>query len=212
MFAVLFLSTLNIRGYSPYTRLIFLPGVSAIRAVTRIVLVLLFPAALAVACGIAQLQRWLADKRGAVPAALVAVALVVLVVVEQTMDAASASRWTKPQCQQRVAALVEEVLQRDPTARLFVDVRANGRKNSGEEISQQLTAMAAAQRLGIPTLNGYSGWSPQGWAAFRHWEEVDSWKAAIIDRVGEDKLRQRVPGYAQNGFEGLVVIGDLGTE
>lgn len=209
-FAVLVLFTLNIRWHSAYTRLIYLPGVSAIRVVTRIVLVLLFPAALAIACGIARLQQWTLRKCGAVPGVLVAVAVVVLVMVEQMTDAASATHWTKQQCQERVAALAAEVLQRNPQPRLFVDVRANGRENVGEEYSAQLTAMAAAQRLGIPTLNGYSGWTPHDWTAFRRWEEYESWKTAIVDRVGEDKLQQRVPGYAQNGFEGLVVIGDLG--
>lgn len=208
-FVALLLFTLNVRGFSPYLHLIFLPGVSAIRAVTRIVLVLLFPAALAIACGITQLQQGIARKRGIVPALIVAVLLVVLVVVEQTMDAASASRWTKQQCQQRVAALVAEVLQHDPAARLFVDVRANGQGSSWEEDRQHLTAMAAAQVLGIPTLNGYSGWSPRGWSAFQRWEDYAAWKAAVVDRVSEAKLRKRVPGYAQNGFEGLVVIGDL---
>lgn len=209
-FAVLFLFTLNFQGVCPYARLIFLPGVSAIRGVTRIVLILLFPAALAVAYGIACLQQWIARKCGHGPGILVALALVVLVVVDQTMDAASASRWTKQQCQERVAALVAEVLQRDPAPRLFVDVRASERENSWLETRQQLTAMAAAQSLGIPTLNGYSGWSPQGWTPFRRWEHYHWWKAAIVDRVGADNLRKRVPGYAQNGFEGLVVVGDLG--
>jgi hypothetical protein len=209
-FVVLFLFTLNVRGYCLYSRLIFLPGVSAIRAVTRIVLVLMFPAALVVACGIAVLQQWIVRKRTAVQSAVVAVALVALVVVDQAVDAGFAGRWTKQQCQARVAALVAEVLQRDPAARLFVDVRFNGKGNSWEEIRQQITAMSAAQRLGIPTLNGYSGWSPQGWIAFRRWEHYRWWKAAIVDRVGEDKLRKRVPGYADIGFGGLVLVGDLG--
>lgn len=207
--AVLVLFTLNIGWHSAYTRLIFLPGVSAIRAVTRIVLVLLFPAAVAIAWGIARLQQWIARKRGAVPAVLVAVAVMLLMLVEQMTDAASANHWTKQQCQRRIAALVTEVLRRDPDARLFVDVRANGRENAWEGSRAQLTAMAAAQRLGIPTLNGYSGWTPQGWTAFQRWEDYESWKNAVVNRVGENKLRQRVPGYAQNGFEGLVVIGDL---
>jgi hypothetical protein len=209
-FVVLFLFTLNVPGFCLYTRLIFLPGVSAIRAVTRIVLILLIPAALAVAYSIARLQQWIARKRGDMPASLVAVALVVLVVVDQTMDAASASRWTKQQCQEHVAALVAEVLQRDRAPHLFVDVRASERASSWQETRQQLTAMAAAQSLGITTLNGYSGWSPLAWTSFRRWEHYHWWKAAIVDRIGEENLRKRVPGYPQNGFEGLVVVSDLG--
>ena len=67
--------------------------------------------------------------------------------------------------------------------------------------------MMASQELGIPTLNGYSGWAPTDYPLLR--------TAQDVERAGSRRCRRctaaagcaRVPGYAQGGFEGLVAAG-----
>ena len=208
-FAVLFLVTLFCHKFSLYAPFVSLPGVSAIRVVSRLALVLLFPAALAVAFGFSRLETETRRRLGTGPAFVAITLLLALVVVDQKMDDDDGTGWTKQQCQESVAALVDEVRQSNPNARLFFDIRANASGNEDDKVRQETRAMAASQVLGIPTLNGYSGWSPEGWGDFTCWEHLDYWKFRVVDRVGEGKLRQRVPWF-EHGFSDLVVLGDLG--
>jgi hypothetical protein len=204
---VLFVLTITIHGHSLYSRLVVLPGVSAIRAVTRIILLLLFPMGIVVAWGISALQASLARRWGRVPALAAACLFVTVAVVDQLT--VKGPGWPKEECQQRIRDLAAEVLQRDPSAGMFLDVRANHSDNIFDQIRQNTMAMAVAQFLGIPTLNGYSGWSPEEWPLFKSQEQVHWWEAKIVDRVGDAQLCKRVPWYAQHRFDHLVVLGDL---
>lgn len=125
------------------------PGAEAIRAVSRIGLLLLLPVGLGVAWAWEAIRRQ--PRFGGVAAGLMAAA----VIVEQGQ--------TQPSFEKR--ALVERVrtlaalLPPGCTTFLYTPLPPHA---SDLELAQ-LDAMFASLEAGVPTLNGYSGYAPAGW-------------------------------------------------
>jgi hypothetical protein len=146
--ALLFLATLSIHDVSVYRLLTLVPGVNAVRMVSRIIFVMLFPIALLLAGAVDAISttRW---PRPAVIAVLVPLAaLLVLecsaIVPERSTEAAWQDRL------RRVAASLPEALPDEPI--LLLAPRPGEEKTPSE-----LDAMLLAQERGWSTLNGYSG-------------------------------------------------------
>jgi hypothetical protein len=150
--ALLFLLTLSVGGHSIYLAVTRLPGLGAIRAVTRIVSVMAFPLALLVAVAV--------DAQRSAPRRwqLFVAALVVLMVCES----ASTRPWTFDIAEartriQHVRGLLPEPL--PAKAMVFNPIR------DGEVFYlNELDGVILAQDVGHPTLNGYSGNIPTGYS------------------------------------------------
>lgn len=123
------------------------PGGNAIRAVARIGLLLLVP----ISIGVAALVDALAGRAKPVAASVLAA----LVVFEQGTDA---PMFDKHVSRRDVATLVALVPAAGCESVLFGPARADT-----PSYQYQLDAMFAAQRVDLPTLNGYSGNHPPGW-------------------------------------------------
>jgi hypothetical protein len=126
----------------------FIPAAPAVRALSRLVLLMLIPMSL---CAAWALQE-LATRR---PRLALVVAL--LCVLEQGRSLGAYDRATH---RRDIRALADEV-PTDCRAFLILPVRSLPTARARDE--QQLDAMWVSLETGVPTINGYSGRLPPGW-------------------------------------------------
>jgi hypothetical protein len=212
-FATLFVFTLYTDHFCLYKSIFLLPGVNAFRAVCRIVLVLLFPAAAALAFWLTAGEAWLARRLGRAAGTLAACLALTLVAAEQVVCTGGLYNSPKAVWQGRCDRVVAQAQRQAPQARLLLDLSCTPEDVreplDHQVLLQHLDAMMASQVLGVPTLNGYSGNVPEDSSElFTTWD-LELWKKVIRNRVGERHLRRRIPGYSEHGFDGLCVVGRL---
>jgi hypothetical protein len=211
-FAVVFALTLHLGPWRPYALLLKMPGVAAIRAVSRVAVVMTFPAGMVAGHWITVAQRRLAVRRGAVSAFLAALSLLALVMADQAIRGDAVPCIDKCEVQERARRLAAAARRIDPGLKLLCNSRVDpadlARGPLYAEVSRELDGILAAQLLGVPALNGYSGRTPPSWEPIRSQQAIEQWKQSVRDRVGETRLRQQ-PWYAHNGFRGLATVGGL---
>ncbi|MBN9121345.1 MAG: hypothetical protein J0I06_19705 [Planctomycetes bacterium] len=187
--------------YEPLTRL---PGVRGIRAVGRIVLVALFPMGLVLgACAEAAVAA--AGRAGRTGAACAAVLVTGAVVADHWLvsttgpraDAWAGNRISKDVVVRRQAAIVEAV-RRHPAPRLLYVFPPLRPADLFDVYLVQCAAMRASQDAGIPCVNGWSGYLPDGWYVFPRYGPLFWWLKTT--GVGPDELA------------GLVIVGDPAPE
>jgi hypothetical protein len=155
--ALLIAGTLWVDGMSFYSLVVWLPGIEVIRAVSRIILIMLVPMSVLVALGADALWHRLGRT---LPAKVTVLAgLAALLVVEPLTVA---TRGT-PIAQWRsrldaVKALLPPAVPKD--AILFVRTSST---DFLEQIMSELDAMLLGQDLGYPVLNGFSAFTPPGY-------------------------------------------------
>ncbi len=155
-FFLLFAFTLKIEDHSFYLLFSHLPGINAIRAVPRIVLVMLLPIGVLAAVGVEAMQKQTLAFSTTARILLLTVLLGLL-----GAEAAAFQPRNTPvrQWQERknsLMALLPERLPHNPL--IFVTIK------EGEHYwMAELDGMILAQDLGVPTLNGYSGNVPPGY-------------------------------------------------
>jgi hypothetical protein len=158
--ALLFIAicTLWIRYFSFYYLIAWLPGVSSVRAVARVIVVMLFPIGLLAGIGTMVLSHRLALARPLLGAAVTA-GIALLLLVEPLSARSSTStiaKWSERL--DAVKALIPADL--PPDAILWV---RTGSREAYQITVTDLDGMILAQDLGYPTLNGYSGYGPPHW-------------------------------------------------
>lgn len=182
--------------YDPFLQL---PGFRQIRAVGRVILVLLFPLGLAVAAILSWLlarwpQRW----------AVVAVSLGLLIMaIEQTLLPTSwEEQWYRQRHslgqQLRWQKQLETAIRSHPRPKLlyvFPSELPPGLPQEDRYYRLQVIAMRAAQNAGIPCVNGYSGYIPVEWDIFFGYRTLFEW------------LTQKYSVPAEQ-LRGLVLIGE----
>lgn len=151
---LLIVVTLKLGDFSLYKFIAIVPGFSAIRAVTRIILIMAFPIAVLAAFGVefALQRRW-------VPLGLPVVAIGMAVIVFET---ASLQKQAIPYAtlEKRIAPLIEEA--RAARGDRAAPVLAVTGAAEDFFVLIDIDAMMVAQRLGWPSVNGYSGFHPPG--------------------------------------------------
>jgi hypothetical protein len=138
--------TLLFRGESFYTLIWELPGFNSIRAVTRVILVLMWPLSVFVAwvaSGLAGKKSWVSQA--------VLYLLLALLIAESGFY--QHTTFAKAETQSRIAELRVK-LPAAPPADPILYVKWNGQRAS---LVTELDSMLLAQELGWPTVNGYSG-------------------------------------------------------
>jgi len=151
-----------------YSRLI--PGAVGIRAVGRVVLILLIPAAL----GLASLVEFLGRRRWTIAAWIVVlVCLAEQGVTTETFDAA-ANRAT-------ITGIARQI-DRHRVAFYYHPRKGHPR------VHYQLDAMWASLDSGVPTINGYSGYAPRVWERFY---AVDTDAKLAVEDVLVDWAREQ---------------------
>jgi hypothetical protein len=173
------LATLYPGNVSPW-RLVFavVPGADAIRALVRVGLPLLLPAAIGVAL--------LAERARQTWPRWAVAALAVAVVAEQGRTVPS---WDVGPVRARVERL-RAAIPSDCAAFLYA---REGRRPPGSWVDDQIDAMWAGLERGVPTLNGYSGNEPTGWD-LRH--------SAIRNPADERRLARALASWeARRGLD-----------
>jgi hypothetical protein len=191
--------------FSLYRLIASLPLANAVRAVTRIILVIAFPFAIALAGVCTQMELWAGSRfRWAwVAPALLLCALA----VEQAVRPEGLEHFSNAESARRVRRLEESVRAAGPDVRMFILMT---QRESHYWIpgwcSDQIDGLLASQDLGIPTLNAYSGNWPNGWEAqMRRWDHLELWLNTSRDNARKGWTQPADPDHL---FDGLVVIGD----
>ncbi|ALQ94222.1 hypothetical protein XFUD_02570 [Xylella fastidiosa] len=150
--ALLMLFTLNIKDQSFYLLFADFPGVNSIRAVSRIILILMIPLAILIASGIDAAR--LKSRRWIILAASLCVALMIetILMKGQFYDIAEAKIR---------AAKLDQKLPAHLNASTVIFVPVN---TSEPSFMTELDGMLLAQERGLKTLNGYSGNFPNGYS------------------------------------------------
>jgi hypothetical protein len=182
-----------------YEPILDLPGGGAVRAMGRIILVLLFPLGLATAA----MFTWLWGH-GSCRWVKVTAALLLLVLVAEQMlfphswkqefhvEKATVSKLLRWQGQ------LENIIRQHPRPRIlyvFPSELPPGSEEGHRYFRLQVVAMRAAQNVGIPCVNGYSGYQPLDWDYFPNYRELFHWLTKA----------RRVPA---GQLQGLVLIGE----
>jgi hypothetical protein len=155
--ALLIAGTLWIADLSLYYLVSWLPGIKGIRAVTRIIIIMLVPMAVLVALGADAVgRRFGRSARTAVPALAIVAALVVVEPLTGDMGATPIAKW-----RERLDA-VKALLPRHLPGDAILLVRTSSR-DFREMVHVELDAMLLGQDLGRPVLNGYSAFEPPGY-------------------------------------------------
>jgi hypothetical protein len=143
------------------------PGARAIRAVSRICLILLFPAAVGVALATDRLRahRWLVA------------ALAAIVALEQGQALLA---YGKTAARTRATLVAEHV---EPGCRAFLFTALHGKEDPW---LYHVDAMWAEMTLAIPTINGYSGKGPPGWPFYA---------AVVRDSASDAALNQGLAAW-----------------
>jgi hypothetical protein len=152
---VVVLLTLWVHGYSVYRLLVELPGVEAIRAVTRIVTVLLLPFAILLAASFdviiaARLQIWTKNS---------IVGLLTSLLVVEASDITHLTA-TKDEWRARLLAVSRELPPTIPAEPILLLAPVP----SEPTFLRELDAMLFTQDRGWRTINGYSGNAPPGYS------------------------------------------------
>ena len=155
-------ATISFFGYSFYYLLGKAPGFDAIRAICRIILAMLFPASFITGAFVEGLLNQVKFRR---LGKITAVAAMIFSIYE-------ASNITHQRDEQTIWASRVETLERKllethkgPFKSTDLMVHTYPEKSVPEwwEFQQEIDAMLLSQKLGISTLNGYSGNLPLGW-------------------------------------------------
>jgi hypothetical protein len=196
----LVVTTISLCGISLYFLVSKLPGFDAIRSVSRIILVSLFPAAFLAGSLIESL--W-SSKKNLLHARLAVVILCAFTVYEaadiiQIRDIKN--HWID-----RLEALRQQnpILKGSVSGRsILVITRSKESQNNWDEFESELDAMLLSQQLGIRTLNGYSGNLPGGWRKICSAED-------ILNNISTAQAFRKKHGYPEIpiGAGDLMVIG-----
>lgn len=153
--ALLFFATLYVNGHSFYFLLMKIPGIMAIRAVSRIILAMMLPLAILAAIGAERIGRLAASHNQGTSAMLVAGLALLLGAEIATYDPYNVpiSDWSG-----RAVMLKKQLPASLPDHPILYVSQPS------EEMDHlaELDGMIVAQDLGIPTLNGFSGSAPPG--------------------------------------------------
>lgn len=153
---VLVLLTLLIGNVTLYRAVLHVPGMSSVRAVSRIVLVMLLPFGILVAVGVDWLARLPALRSWRWITLLVLIGGLSAESVSYRPYSTFAQVWRDRQDSLR-ALLPADGLPRDSI--VFV----TGKRGAGVLEAAEIDGMILAQDRGVATLNGYSGNSPPGY-------------------------------------------------
>jgi hypothetical protein len=153
--------TLNVGGMTIYRIMAILPGISSIRAVSRIILILIFPVGFIVGYTIDNSPQ---KHYKLVSSSIIVSILMVLILADSVLAhrlSTSIIQWNSRL--QQLESKISQPLDKDSI--LVV-------ASQDPDYLIELDAMLFAQRKGIKTLNGYSGNAPPGWFIMKTCNDV----------------------------------------
>lgn len=193
--AILVLLTIKIDSFSIYKIIWTLPGVNSIRAVSRIILVLLWPIALFISI---ELDALLRLNNQVFNYSIIGIIFLSLMIIESALF--NHVTFSKAEAYSRILTLREQIpsnLPEDPV--LFV-----WNPNSSKWYFTELDAMMLSQDLGWPVLNGYSGNTIKGYGQTKGCDQAIS---RIISFMDHQNITDT--SYYYNFISRIVSIGPI---
>jgi hypothetical protein len=192
--------TISIFGISLYFLISKLPGFDAIRSVSRVILVILLPAALLAG----SLIELLWDSKKYLLCARIAAVILCTFTIYEAADIIQI-RDVKNHWIERLEVLRRQISHiKTPIGRndVLVILQSDKSVNNWNEFENELDAMLLSQQMGIRTLNGYSGNLPAGWKKMCFAED-------ILNNISAAQAFRKKHGYPEFSIaEGdLIVIG-----
>ncbi len=182
-FLLMILITLNFYYHISFYAIVYLiPGFEAVRAVSRIVQIELFflGGLIAVIIDHVLKKKWTASKRN-----LVVGAIVLFVFADQFVWKSGLNLYSKSDSQQRITKLKEELKQQNCQRYNYF---AYLPLSHHEVYKFHVDAMLASQDLRIPTINGYSAFSPKEYEAFFEHPDRQRLNKMVDDHVIPTKV------------------------
>lgn len=179
-------------GYSFYYLVAWLPGINAIRAVSRIILTLLLPMSILVALGADLAWRRFGRGRRMLPVLAVLAALTIVEPLTVETASVSIAEW-----QARVDAAKKRLPPSMPKDAIVM-VRT-GSRNETMQVYAEIDGMVLGQDLGYPVLNGTAPFAPPGYR-FRRC-------AAAGERL--EGYSRFMGGIDTSGYAARLVVVDL---
>jgi hypothetical protein len=195
------LAVTNVSGVALHDALYLVPGVAGMRSIGRIALVLAFPLGLATAAGIESVATHAAARWGRLAGRLLAAALLALLLIDQWLVGVGEEAWARfrfpvAESAARRDRLAEAIRQHPRPTLVYVFPPAGSDLEGWYAV--QVDAAAAAQAVGVPAVNGWSGYTPRGWGYF-------------TDHTGLWRWLTEANGVPAGDLDGLVVIGEPST-
>ena len=176
-----FLGIVKIGGWSAFTRIQIIPGFDSVRTPGRFILVLLFPIGVIAGSGF----RSLATSKSSTLKSLACALLVFMCVEYSAIDLKTV---TKTELTTRTENLISRIDTKLKTlngehvdAFLVLDDDEQSSAVQNFESMKDLDAMLASLKIGIPTLNGYSGFLPFGRYRVTNCDDVSKLFAEILE-------------------------------
>lgn len=136
-----------------------IPGAAAIRAAFRFQLVLAFAVAIVISVGLNDLLRLTSSLRIPIAGGLICILITALLFMETLNLGSNLSGISKHKEQGKGIGLISPA---PDECKLFF-VKPNWRNREPSYFAGHVDAMLIAERVGIPTINGYSGVQPKNW-------------------------------------------------
>ena len=200
-FFLLFILTLNIHGFSLYRYLADIPGINSMRVVTRIQLVLMWPISILIS---EVLDSFLERKGIGLVNKLIVIFLSVLLLVESI----SFNHYTisKKEAQNRIIKL-ENTIKEEKLVIEEDSILLLGPFDGDPWYVTEIDAMLLAQKLGIATLNGYSGNIPHGIAITDDCNQISQ---RILSFMEFEDIEN--PDYYQDILKRVIILNLEGCE
>jgi hypothetical protein len=188
--------TLYWNGYSFYLLLTKIPGVAGIRAMTRIIMILIFPFALATA----QILHLCLERLSRAKPAVAGVFVIVMAAALLFENHTAPYRYSKEEGRERIRMLDAQLpSQLPPHAVLAYLYTIGGATPKDDSDAFEIDAMLAAQARNISTVNGYSATQPAGFLRLH--------SCSDIRLTLDDLVRQNESFPLQNVSSQIVTAG-----
>jgi hypothetical protein len=198
--AFIVLITLHFR-YTLYKFALLIPGMSGIRAVCRIILMVLFPLSIIIGVITTKLSDKILSSRTYIKTAMFFI-IILIISLDQSVVISNFHSYSKFDSQTRLKAIENIARRKNPTAKVFAYMP---QKSTDPPYVIHLDAMMASQNLNMATVNGYSGKFPPGYIGyfFEHYDRCDSYLAWM----NSSPLNNYASANRYNLFKNIVIIG-----
>jgi hypothetical protein len=200
-----FIFCLNINGFSLYRIIFMLPGFSSMRSINRIINTEIVLFILIFVYSFNELRKHYRFFKWCV------IVFPLLIIVDNLFDPFEVKRFDKYDSQQQVKQVKDNIAGKYNSA--FAAVAYLASDYSGNEIRTNLNVMLAAQELGIPCVNAYTGSYPDAFMSFlshpdnkglKQWCENNHTNIDKIQTINDlgvtEKGRQSIQLKAANGM------------
>jgi hypothetical protein len=151
---IIIIMTLNFNGHSFYSILLKFPGISSIRAVSRVGLILLLPLSLITAFFV---NKFLDSNKKTIFYKLIIILLTFIYLFENKLIP---YHFSKNEAIARIKNITSKLSVYEANKTVLVYLNPN--IGTGSYYLTEIDSMLAAQKIGAYTINGYSGRAPAG--------------------------------------------------